>query len=68
LLLSAGFEVEIRPCAPFPGAERLPEATVPPAASEEQARLVFEINALRDRLDDLLFGWQDYAALGVKPR
>jgi O-antigen chain-terminating methyltransferase len=67
LLLTAGFEVEIRPCAPFPDADRLPEVAVPPTASEEQARLVFEINALRDRLDDLLFGWQDYAALGVKP-
>jgi O-antigen chain-terminating methyltransferase len=67
LLLTAGFETEIRPCAPFPDSERLPELTAP-AASGEQAGLVYEVNALRDRLDDLLFGWQDYAALGIKPR
>lgn len=67
LLVSAGFEVEIRPCAPFPDADRLPEVTLPAGADEQLARLVWEINAVRDRLDDLLHGHQDYAALGLKP-
>ena len=67
LLLTAGFEVEVRPCSPFAAAERLPELAAPTDATREQARLVFELNSLRDRLDDLLFGFQDYAVLGVKP-
>jgi hypothetical protein len=66
LLGSAGFEVEIRPASPFRPEERLPEIQPPPGATPDLARLVYEVNLLRDRLDDLLFGWQDYAALGIK--
>ncbi|HUP22142.1 MAG TPA: class I SAM-dependent methyltransferase [Thermoanaerobaculia bacterium] len=68
LLSSAGFEVEIRPCSPFPASERLPELRPRADAGPELAEVVFQVNSLRDRIDDLLYGFQDFAALGLKPR
>lgn len=63
----AGFDpVEHLELRPFPARERLPEidlAVVP----EEQRPLADRVNRLRDRLDDLLFGHQDYALIGTKP-
>jgi len=63
----AGFDpVEFRPLRPFSAAERLPEidlARLPP----EQGELADQVNRLRDRLDEVLFGEQDYAVVGVKP-
>lgn len=63
----AGFEpverLELRPFAP---AERLPEfdlTTLP----EAQQRLGHEMLRLRDRLDEILFGTQDYAIAASKP-
>ncbi len=62
----AGFAtVEHLELRPFPAAERLPEidlATLP----EAQRELADRVNRLRDRLDELLFGDQDYAVIGTK--
>jgi SAM-dependent methyltransferase len=64
----AGFEpVERLDLRPFPGAERLPEidlARVP----EEQRPLADRVNRLRDRVDELLFGFQDFGLVGTRPQ
>ncbi|MEO8275994.1 MAG: class I SAM-dependent methyltransferase [Thermoanaerobaculia bacterium] len=63
----AGFEpVERIDLRPFPEAERLPEIRVDSVAPDQRT-LAFEINSLRDRMDDLLFGCQDYALVANKP-
>jgi SAM-dependent methyltransferase len=63
----AGFDpVERLDLRPFAAADRLPEidlANIP----EEQRPLADLVNRLRDRLDDLLFGCQDYALVASKP-
>ncbi len=63
----AGFDpVERLDLRPFPEGERLSEidlAKLPP----EQARLADQVNRLRDRIDELLFGYQDYGMVGRKP-
>lgn len=63
----AGFDpVERLDLRPFPPAERLPEielSRLPP----EQRVLADAVNRLRDHLDDLLYGCQDFAMIGVKP-
>jgi SAM-dependent methyltransferase len=62
----AGFDpVERLDLRPFPAAARLPEILLDELA--ESARpLAHRVNELRDRLDDLLFGAQDYAIVGTK--
>ena len=63
----AGFDpVERLDLRPFPETERLPEIDLSPLAPEQRL-LGDEVNRLRDRLDELLFGYQDYALLGTKP-
>jgi len=63
----AGFDpVERLDLRPFPAAERLPEidlVRLPP----EQRALADSVNRLRDQLDELLYGCQDYGMIGVKP-
>ena len=63
----AGFDpVERLDLRPFPDTERLPEidlAKVP----EEQKQLADKVNRLRDRIDELLFGYQDFGMVGRKP-
>jgi SAM-dependent methyltransferase len=63
----AGFDpVERLDLRPFPTAERLPEidlATLPP----DQRPLADAVNRLRDTLDDLLYGCQDFGMVGIKP-
>jgi len=62
----AGFEpVEILELRPFPVAERLPEIDVE-TLPVGQRELADRVNRLRDRLDDLLFGCQDFAVVGRK--
>jgi SAM-dependent methyltransferase len=63
----AGFDpVERLDLRPFPAEARLPEIQLEELA--ESARpLAHRVNELRDRLDDLLFGAQDYAIVGTKP-
>ena len=63
----AGFTaVERIDLRPFPEEDRLPAVDVTELARELHP-LGDQINALRDRLDELLFGAQDYAMVGVKP-
>lgn len=63
----AGFDpVEQLDLRLFPIEQRLPEVALA-SLPEAQRRLADDINRLRDRLDDLLFGYQDYAVIGEKP-
>ena len=63
----AGFErIELLELRPFPAAERLPEVDLTALPAEQHA-LADRVNRLRDRLDDLLHGHQDYGLIGVKP-
>ena len=64
---SAGFEsVEVLSLHPFEAGETLPEVSLGGLESVELARLADRVNRLRDRLDDLLYGDQDFAVLAVK--
>lgn len=62
----AGFEpVERLDLRPFPQPDRLPEidlATLP----AEQHPLADQVNRLRDRIDEMLFGYQDFGMVGRK--
>lgn len=63
----AGFDpVEHLELSPFAAAEHLPEIDLA-AVPEPQRELADLVNRLRDRLDDLLYGPQDYALIGHKP-
>jgi len=63
----AGFApVERLDLQPFAAEERLPE--IPLGEVPVEVRGVADrVNRLRDRLDDLLFGFQDYAIVATKP-
>jgi SAM-dependent methyltransferase len=63
----AGFDpVERLDLRPFPAAERLPEIDLSRLPAEQRA-LADAVNRLRDRLDELLYGCQDFGLVGVKP-
>jgi SAM-dependent methyltransferase len=63
----AGFEpVERLDLRPFPDGERLPEIDLA-ALPAEQRPLADRVNRLRDTLDELLFGYQDFGLVGTKP-
>jgi SAM-dependent methyltransferase len=63
----AGFDpVERLDLRAFPAATRLPEIDLA-AVPEGQRALADHVNRLRDRLDELLFGYQDYGLIGTKP-
>ena len=63
----AGFEPVRRiDLQPFAEEERLPELSAE-GLGPELARMVQQVNALRDALDRLLFGYQDYGMVGFKP-
>ena len=62
----AGFErVERRLLRPFGATERLPEIELDGLEGEARG-LGQSINVLRDKLDETLFGYQDYALIGTK--
>lgn len=62
----AGFDrVERLDLRPFPADDRLPELDVAALAPELQG-VGHDVNRLRDRLDELLFGYQDFAVIGTK--
>jgi SAM-dependent methyltransferase len=64
----AGFdEIQQLDLRPFPPAERLPEIDLAKLPAEQRP-LADSVNRLRDRLDDLLFGYQDFGMVGRKPR
>jgi hypothetical protein len=58
----------VRPCSPFAADERLPEVEAMAGSNDDLAQVVDQIQRLRDRIDDVLYGAQDFAVLGVKPR
>lgn len=64
----AGFTgIERLDLRPYPEEERLPE--IPLDGLEGQNReLADRLNRFRDELDDFLFGYRDYALIGVRPR
>jgi len=63
----AGFDpVERLDLHPFASGERLPEISLE-GLGEEERRLAHRLNELRDRLDEHLFGFQDYALIGTRP-
>ncbi|HEX5716425.1 MAG TPA: methyltransferase domain-containing protein [Thermoanaerobaculia bacterium] len=63
----AGFDpVERLDLRPYPDSERLPEIDLA-QLPEEQRVLADRVNRLRDRLDELLFGYQDFGMVGKKP-
>lgn len=67
MLELTGFDpVERIDLQPFDEDDRLPEVS-PDGIDPELLPLVQRINLLRDRLDDLLFGFQDYALVAYKP-
>jgi len=62
----AGFDpVERLDLRPFPDPERLPEIDLA-KLPEEQRQLADKVNRLRDRIDELLFGFQDFGMVGRK--
>lgn len=63
----AGFEnVETVQFRPFSSGERLPEISLEDL-SPELGILADRWNRIRDRLDELLYGYQDYALIGNRP-
>ena len=67
MLELSGFDpVERIDLQPFEDQDRLPEISTD-GLEPELLPLVQDINQLRDRLDDLLFGFQDYALVAYKP-
>ncbi|HYL05270.1 MAG TPA: class I SAM-dependent methyltransferase [Thermoanaerobaculia bacterium] len=63
----AGFDpVERLDLRPFPPDERLPEIDLSRLPAEQRA-LADAVNRLRDQLDELLYGCQDFGLIGVKP-
>jgi SAM-dependent methyltransferase len=62
----AGFDpVERLDLRPFPAAQALPEIDLVTLPAEQRA-LADQVNRLRDRLDEVLFGFQDYGMVGRK--
>ena len=64
---NAGFvDVEQIDQRPYPEEERLPELSLE-GLDGQSRELADRLNRLRDALDDLLFGYRDYALIGVRP-
>ncbi len=63
----AGFDpIERLDLRPFPPAERLPEIDLARLPAEQRV-LADAVNRLRDHLDEVLYGYQDYCLIGSKP-
>jgi 2-polyprenyl-3-methyl-5-hydroxy-6-metoxy-1,4-benzoquinol methylase len=67
LFEQAGFDpVERLDLRPFDEEDRLPEIDLS-GLSDEMKPVADHVNRLRDQLDELLYGYQDYAMIGTKP-
>jgi SAM-dependent methyltransferase len=63
----AGFDpVERLDLRPFPSVDRLPEIGLDRLPAEQRP-LADQVNRLRDGLDELLFGFQDFGMVGRRP-
>jgi SAM-dependent methyltransferase len=63
----AGFDpIERLDLRPFPEGDRLPEIDLR-GLPEEQRSLADQVNRLRDRIDEVLFGYQDFGMVGKRP-
>ena len=62
MLAAANFAIK----SPFPDEARLPEIAID-GLPEEVAVVADQVNRMRDRLDELLFGFQDYAVVAHRP-
>jgi SAM-dependent methyltransferase len=63
----AGFDpIERLDLRPFPPAERLPEIDLARLPAEQRV-LADAVNRLRDHLDEVLYGYQDFCLIGTKP-
>ena len=63
----AGFTgIERLDLRPYPEEERLPEIPLD-GLDGQSLELADRLNRLRDDLDDFLFGYRDYALIGVRP-
>jgi O-antigen chain-terminating methyltransferase len=63
----AGFDpVERLDLRPFPETQRLPEIDLAKLPADQRP-LADQVNRLRDRLDEVLFGFQDFGMVGRKP-
>jgi SAM-dependent methyltransferase len=68
MLDSAGFdELERLDLRPFEQTERLPEISLDGLEGDSR-QLADAVNRLRDQLDAMIFGYQDYGLVGLKPR
>ena len=64
---NAGFaDIEQLDLRPYPVEERLPEVSLE-GLDGQSRELADRLNRLRDDLDDLLFGYRDYALAGKRP-
>ncbi len=67
LLSYAGFkDSEVLFLHQFSTSESLPEIKLQTCLSSDMEELVYSLNLLRDKLNDLLFGYQDYSIIGYK--
>lgn len=67
LFEQAGFDpVERLDLRPFDEEDRLPEIDLS-GLSDDMKPVADHVNRLRDQLDELLYGYQDYAMIGTKP-
>ena len=67
-MAQAGFEgIQVRMLHPVPPAQQLQRVTASSSGDSEAAALVQQLQPNIERLNQMLYGPQDYAAIGYKP-
>jgi O-antigen chain-terminating methyltransferase len=67
LRVSGCSEVQLRVSSPVPPEHRLQPADVPVDSDPDLAALATRVNETIDRLNALMFSFQDYAAIATRP-